>query len=288
MEAPKMKRLLAFFTLIVLVTPVAQGQNGNNNGARVGKAGFLLNVNAYEQCPRGDMIGSRRHAIAVKADYTGVATDSASTANKIYLRSGSDFLVQDGNACDETGAFLELPITAANCANCNAANLPAPTFTRYEVRARVLGKPRGRGKITGCVEMQQIDPQTHAQTATSLCSVGDRNIVIGTRVEGSAGWQNVSTQLLTVCVDKSGDGVCDDRVGLFDSSGRDYWWSLDNTGHPHIQLVFFPVTGGGSGGGGSDGGGGSSVDPPPDPVPPPPPPPDPVPPPPDPGPFPGK
>ncbi len=267
-----MKRLLAFFTLIVLVTPVAHGQNGNNNGARVGKSGFLLNVNAYEQCPRGDMEGSRRHAIAVKADYTGVATDRAASVNKIYLRSGSDFLVQDGNACDANGAFLELPFTAANCANCNAANLPASTFTRYEVRARVLGKPHGRAKITGCVEMQEIDPQTHAQTATSLCSVGDRNIMLGTRVAGDAQWHNVSEQLLTVCVDKSGDGVCDDRVGLFDSSGKDYWWSLDNSGHPHVQLVFFPA----SGGGGS-GGGGSSSDPPPPPPPPPPPDPDPLP-----------
>ena len=54
-------------------------------------------------------------------------------------------------------------------------------------------------------------------------------------------WENVSTQLLTVCVDKSGDGVCDDRIGLFDSSGKDYWWSFDNAGRPHVQLVFFPV-----------------------------------------------
>jgi hypothetical protein len=42
-----------------------------------------------------------------------------------------------------------------------------------------------------------------------------------------------------VCVDTSGDGVCDERIGLFDSRGRDYWWSFDNSGRPHVQLVLF-------------------------------------------------
>jgi hypothetical protein len=60
-----MGRLLTFLTLAVLATHAAYGQNGNNNGARVGKAGFLLNVNAFERCPHGDMTGSHRHAIAV-------------------------------------------------------------------------------------------------------------------------------------------------------------------------------------------------------------------------------
>jgi len=177
------------------------------------------------------------------------------------MRSGADFVVQDGNACDQTGAFFELPITAANCANCSNAVLPAPTFTEYEVRARVLGKPRGKATITSCVEMLEINSVTQAQTATSLCSVGTQNIFVGTRnaADGAVQnrWENVSTQLLTVCVDKSGDGVCDDRIGLFDSSGKDYWWSFENGGRPHVQLVFFPVRPGP----------GPSADPPPEPTP---------------------
>ena len=83
-----MRRLLTFLTLAVLATPAAYGQNGNNNGARVGKAGFLLNVSAFEKCPRGDFAGSHRRSIAVQADYTGVATDNASKVNKIFLRIG--------------------------------------------------------------------------------------------------------------------------------------------------------------------------------------------------------
>jgi hypothetical protein len=54
-------------------------------------------------------------------------------------------------------------------------------------------------------------------------------------------WVNASAQLLTVCVDTSGDGVCDDRIGLFDSLGEDYWWNFDTAGRPHVQLVFFAV-----------------------------------------------
>jgi hypothetical protein len=262
-----MGRLLTLLTLAVLATPAAYGQNGNNgkgnnNGARVGKAGFLLNVHAHERCPRGEFRGSNRHAIAVQADFTGVATDSASKVNKIFLRSGPDFQVQDGNACDQTGAFFELPITSANCANCAGEGLPAPTFTEYQVRARVLGKPRGRAKITSCVEMLEINSATQAQVATSLCSVGTQNVFVGTRNVGDGAvqnqWNNVSPRLLTVCVDKSGDGVCDDRIGLFDSSGKDYWWSMDTGGRPHVQLVFLPV---------ASGGGGSSSEPPPEPTP---------------------
>jgi hypothetical protein len=238
-------KLLTFLTLAILATPAAHGQNGNNNGARVGKAGFLLNVTAFERCPRGDFAGSHRRAIAVQADYTGIATDNASKVNKIFLRSGADFHVQDGNACDQTGAYLELPATAANCSNCSSRALRAPAFTEYEVRARVLGKPGGKTTITSCVEMLEIEASTQAATATSLCSVGPQNIWVGTRnasgVTAPNQWESVSAQLLTVCVDTSGDGVCDDRIGLFDSVGQGYWWSFNNAGRPHVQLVFLPV-----------------------------------------------
>jgi hypothetical protein len=244
-----MGRLLTFLTLAVFASPAAYAQNGNNNGARVGKTGFLLNVNAFDKCPRAGMDGSHRRAIAVQADFTGVATDNAARVNKIFVGAGPDFVVQDGNACDQNGAQFELPAAAAG--------------TQYQIRARVLGKPRGRGTITSCVEMLEIDPITQAETATSLCSVGAENIVVGTRTVGEGAlqnrWTNVSPQFLTVCVDKSGDGVCDARIGLFDSSGRDYWWSVDNGGRPHVQLVFLPVPGGS--------GPGPSADPPPEPTP---------------------
>ena len=232
-----MGRLLTFLTLAAVATSAANAQNGNNNGARVGKAGFLLNVNAFEECPAGDFTGSERRAIAVQADYTGNAADKASRVNKIFVRSGGAFRVQDGNACDTSGAYFELPVTAANCKNCGGATVNAPTFAEYEVRARVRGKPRGKARVTGCVAVLELDARSQTEIATSFCSVGEANIWVGTRNAGGGAvpnrWQNVSTPLLTVCVDKSGDGVCDDRIGLFDSIGEDYWWDFDHAGRPH-------------------------------------------------------
>lgn len=238
-----MAKLWMVFALAVLATPAAFAQSVKNNGARVGKTGYLLNVIAFEKCPAGDFAGSNRRTIAVQADYAGIATDRASNVNKIVVHSGADVRVLDGNACDANGAALQLPIDAANCRNCSSVTLPAPTFRQYEVRARVLGKPAGAATITGCVEMAEIDPVTQAETPTSFCSVGQNDIFLGT----ARGWENVSRELLTVCVDKTGDAVCDERIGLFDSRGRDYWWSVDNAGRPHVQLVLFAapqVTGG--------------------------------------------
>jgi len=238
-----MKKLITLVALAVLATPAAFAQVSNgNNGARVGRTGYLLNVKAFAECPDGDFAGSRRHQLSIQADYTGIATDDTVRANKIFLSSGPGFLVHDGNACDETGAYLQLPVTAANCRNCDS---PTMTFREYEVRARVVGKPGGRATITSCVETIEIDPVTQAEIATQLCSVGQDNIRVATRNTGGGKtqneWQNVSAELLTVCVDTSGDGACDDRVGLFDSVGEGYWWNFDTAGHPHLQLVFRAV-----------------------------------------------
>ena len=238
-----MAKLWMVLALAVLATPAAFAQSTKSNGARVGKTGYLLNVVAFEKCPSGDFAGSNRRTIAVEADHTGIATDRASNVNKIVVQSGADVRVLDGNACDGNGASLQLPVDAANCRNCSSVTLPAPTFRQYEVRARVLGKPAGAATITGCVEMGQIDPVTQAETPASFCSVGQNDIWVG----AGRAWENVSRQLLTVCVDKSGDAVCDERIGLFDSRGEDYWWSLDSAGRPHVQLVLFAapqVTGG--------------------------------------------
>ena len=238
-----MLRSFTFAAFIAVVAGSASAQQGNN-GAKVGKMGFILNVNAFARCPDGEFVDSNRHMIAVQADFTGVATDKASKVNKIFLRSDAEFSVKDGNACDQTGAYFHLPITSDNCIDCGDPSA-TPTFTAYEVRARVLGNPNSRVTVTSCTEMLMIDPITGLETLTSLCSVGEENVWVGTRTVGSGKtqnrWENVSTELLTVCVDTSGDGVCDERIGLFDSRGEDYWWNWDTAGRPHVQLVFLPI-----------------------------------------------
>jgi hypothetical protein len=238
----------AITALFAANTAMAQN-NGNGNGAKVGKHGFLLNVIAFENCPAGEFVDSNRHQIAVQANYRGTGTDKTSKTNKIFLRAGEDFLVYDGNACDRTGAQFELPIDASNCSNCGDPSVE-PTFTQYEVRARLVGKPGGSVTVTSCVEMIVLDPDTGEETLESFCSVGDDNVWVETRTVGNgktqSKWDNVSTELLTVCIDTTDDGIeaCDERIGLFDARGTDYWWNWDTQGRPHVQLVFFPVDSG--------------------------------------------
>jgi hypothetical protein len=146
-----MGKLLGLLALAVFVAPAAyaqpagkgankggnsganhgpnNGANHANNGARVGKTAFLLNLHAFDKCPAGDFTGSNRHSIAVLSGHSGTAADGAAKVNKIFLQSGTQFAVQDGNACDQNGAYFQLPVGPANSA--------APV--EYEVRARLVG-----------------------------------------------------------------------------------------------------------------------------------------------------
>ncbi len=186
----KLLTVIAFMGVFTANQALAQN-GGNGNGAKVGKDGYLLNVIAFDKCPGGDFVNSNRHQIAVQANYTGNGNDKTAKVNKIFLKEGDGFWVQDGNACDN-GANFFLPITDANCSNCGDPALE-PTFTEYEVNARLVGKPGGKVEVTSC-----------------------------------------------------GDGICDTRIGLFNSFGEDYWWNWNTQGRPHVTLVFVPVHSGGT------------------------------------------
>lgn len=232
---------------VFMASDVLAQNRDNGNGAKVGKDGFMLNVIAFEQCPSGEFLNSNRHQIAVQANYTGDARDKTTKINKIFLNKGEDFWVEDGNACDN-GAKFYLPIDDTNCSNCEDLGTE-PTFTQYEVFSRLVGQPGGNVAVAGCVEFTVLDPDTLYETVESLCSVTD-DIWVETRSVGKGKeqnkWDNVSTELLTVCIDTVGDGVCDKRVGLFDTFGENYWWNWGTQGRPHAQLVFMPVLSDGS------------------------------------------
>jgi hypothetical protein len=102
--------------------------------------------------------------------------------------------------------------------------------TAYSVYARALGKPGGSSRMTSCLD----------DAGTTYCSTES---VVLIRNKGKSTFSNVSKELLTICVDTSvpSDGVCDQRVGLFDDSGDDYWWSYDNDGLRLAQLRFYPI-----------------------------------------------
>ncbi|HMB72714.1 MAG TPA: hypothetical protein VKQ06_04030 [Gammaproteobacteria bacterium] len=239
--------LLAAFGLTV-----AMAQTGNN-GAKVGAGGFLLNVIAFEQCPSGEFQGSNRHQIAVQGTQSGNGQDSTARTNKIMLSASEngDFWVEDGNACLGDARF-HLPVDHLNCAA--PCDLEEPTFTQYEVRMRLVGQPGGKVSITSCVLETEddsilVDSDETDTDAETLCSV-ESNVWAVTRTVGNGKTQNrfenVSKELLTVCVDTTDDGVseCDERIGLFDERGEEYWWNWDAYGRPHVQLVFVPVQSG--------------------------------------------
>lgn len=238
--------LASVAAFLAMTVSDVHAQNGiYSNGAKVGKDGYILNIIAFDRCPSGEFLDSNRRQIAVKAYYPGDVARKLISTNKIFLQRGDDFQVKDGNACDNGAKFL-LPVVDNACSNCDGGDVD-PEFTQYKVYARLVGKPESGVSVTSCVEVVMIDPITLEETLESLCSVSD-NVWVRTRTVGSGKvqnkWDNVSKELLTICVDTDDDGVCNERYGLFDTDGEDYWWNWGTQGRPHVQLVFVPVNSG--------------------------------------------
>src|SRR5919204_5686308 len=176
------------------------------NGAPSG-AHYNLNIIGVPKGKTADMTGSNGHVIFV----------SLSGNTKINLSAG-DFQVLDANGTDGTAAF-QLPN-------------PDPTgsgTTSYSVYARALGKPGGSAKATSCVTDALGD---------TYCST--ENVVL-VRSSGKSKFTNVSKELLTLCLDTNGDGVCDTRTSLFSDSTSSYFWSYDNNGLKLAQLRFYEL-----------------------------------------------
>lgn len=140
----------------------------------------------------------------------------------INLVEGSTFDILDANATDNDGGLFQLPD-------------PDPDNTGttwYGVYVRTVGTPGGKANLTSCVQ------GTVDGTTGTFCSV---DTVLVERNAGKPKVYNVSKDLLTTCVDTDGDGTCDKRIFLFDDSGLDYWWSVDNNGLRVAQFYFFPI-----------------------------------------------
>jgi hypothetical protein len=207
---------------------VAAG-NGIPNGQ---KLLFNLEVIAYDKnnCPQGNLTGGG-HRIAVRADVSDNPAGTLKTAlvreNDIMLRAG-EFAVIDGNACVDGVATFQLP------ANPIGGTLDDPTFQEYEVYARLVGKPGTGVGVTTCAT-DPVDP-TITTDDIIVCSTENYTEV---RQKGTAPkFTNVSKQLLTLCLDTTGDTVCDTRYALFDLPLYDYFWNWNTAGKAHAQLFF--------------------------------------------------
>ena len=240
---------------------------GNGNGLPPGPR-YMLNVIAFDKdnCPAGDFTGSNRHMIAVEADFGTIDYDNETTSNQagthkdnmiktntIKLAQGDDFQVLDGNACgSKGGAEFMLPADPYYCDSngdgeidendimndpeCTGEDL---SFQEYKVFIRLVGaKGTGVGITTCADEAVDLDGDLVIED-TILCSTEN---VVRMRAKGKvAKFENVTRQLLTLCLDTDGDTVCDARYPLFANELEDYFWQWNTSGKAHAQLVFIPI-----------------------------------------------
>lgn len=272
----KVKKLIFFVAGVFIASLVAGAALAGNgipreyNGKR-----FMLNVIAFDNCPAGDFQDSNRHMIAVEADFTpegcegdlscnqgGKPSEEIDKRNTIQLMPAADFNsieVFDGNACDDReGALLYLPIpelssicddpTSADCVE----NFTDDDVLRYKVFVRLVGKygnPKA-GKVntgigvTSCANVEWIEEVLDGDDIIHNDIVCSTENVIEYRQKGKPKFDDVSKELLTLCLDTDydePDGICDQRFGLFDTALYEYFWQWNTQGKAHAQLVFVPI-----------------------------------------------
>ena len=255
------KFLLICLTLALVVTltySISFAGNGNNlpPGPR-----YMLNVIAFDNCPAGDFTDSNRHMIAVKADYGTIDPDSGTTStqagtlardivrtNTIKLTPtptelGNYFQVIDGNACSKGGAEFMLPANPYTCPVDDPYCLNTdPTFQEYKVYVRLVGKPNTAIGVTTCA----IDPLDPDNPDDDIIVCSTENVIkVRSTGKDAMKFEDVSKELLTICldtlVDGNLDGNCDIRYALFDPALYEYFWQWNTQGKAHAQLVFIPL-----------------------------------------------
>ena len=256
-----MKKILISILASGLTLTLAYGITlaGNGNGLPPGSR-FMLNVIAFDKnnCPAGDFTGSNRHMIAVEADFnaddlglTQAGTDKNSMIkqNTIKLAQGEDFWVEDGNACgSHQGAKFVLPADPYKCTlddgsvvindpDCYNQDL---SFQEYQVFIRLVGaKDTGVGITTCADEAVDLDGDLIVEDLI-VCST-ENVIKMRSTGKGSMKFDDVTKELLTLCLDTDGDTVCDSRYPLFANELEDYFWQWNTSGKAHAQLVFIPI-----------------------------------------------
>jgi len=108
--------------------------------------------------------------------------------------------------------------------------------TEYGVYIRPKGKPGTSLRLTTCATGDfDNDPTTVDE---ELCSLEPKLLV---RSKGKPSVENVSRELLTLCVDTDGDLKCDERIFLFDDRATNYLWSADNFGLRNAEVRFLEI-----------------------------------------------
>ena len=144
--------------------------------------------------------------------------------SKIYLQKG-EFDILDANATDGNGGKFQLPD-------------PDPDGdgeTWYGVYVRPVGTPNRSATIGSCVEGEFDETLDGLET---VCSTETKLLVRGT---GKPRVENVSKELLSVCLDTDDVVGCDTRSFLFDDETVQYLWNYDNNGLRVAQVYFLEI-----------------------------------------------
>ncbi|HSA56892.1 MAG TPA: hypothetical protein VLE53_14370 [Gemmatimonadaceae bacterium] len=190
---------------------VALGNGFPNNGHATL---YKMNLIGHPGSPSSDMLNDQGKRIFVRLN-----------GNTRILLSEGSFDILDANGTDGTAAF----------------SLPDPDpdgdgVTWYGVYIRPKGKPNTGLNITTCASGDfDNDPTTPDE---ELCSLEVKVVVRGT---GKPKVDNISRELLTLCVDTDGDLQCDERIFLFDDRAHDYLWSVDNFGLRNAEVRFLEI-----------------------------------------------
>jgi hypothetical protein len=234
-----MKNTCLLAAMIVATAAPAFAQTGN--GAPSGSH-YNLNIIGVDKAKKADMQDSNRHTIFVALNFSDpTPTDPTPIAaldrkNKIFLQEGP-FQVLDGNAWD--GALFQLPAP-----DCDVLTVDTVDGCDYAVYVRGLGGPNGNGgdpyaDITTC-GIDNAGTPNFTGDDTFQCSTESVHVE---RSKGKSTFQNVTKELLTLCLDTVLDATvaCDTRVQLFDNDFYQYFWDYDNHGLRLAQLRFYPT-----------------------------------------------
>jgi hypothetical protein len=185
---------------------------------------FNLNIHATDKCPSAAYDGSNRHTIVVQSTNVTLANQQhnaghadSSALNDIELRASDsdDFVVLDGNACDNDPAALELPALVA---------------TNYDVYLKFIGKPGTKLDPVLCA----VDV---ADVTTVWCHTGT-TITTRTTGQGATQFKNYTKQLFGVqdILDICSGNVCD----LFDTAIEGFFWDWSASTGAKAILRFVP------------------------------------------------
>ncbi len=184
---------------------------------------YSLEIIAHDTCPKGTFDNSNRRAIAVQADFTKIASNqdihTLTKVNSIFLVpapiTDPTFRVMDGNACDSTGAVVQLPENVSST---------------YELWVRLVGQPQSKIDVTTCATPQG--------SSTIICSTDN---FAKTRLtgKGEPSFWNATSSLLFISNPLLTSTTCGTSTEpLFAGCLDNFFWNWDTTGRPHAQVWF--------------------------------------------------